>query len=293
VPKNRFRPSAGRSAGTEHQPAPRWSYPPPPCRRRKRSPRRRAAASSSCRSGSDEPRTRWPTRRLSDRPPPARGQACMGLFVSSGFSSPFSRGRIRAAGRSPAVPRDRARRWLAACRPISILQGCPASCRARRGIRPVERSAPRPLLPNGWAVATGAAPAPWVVGRVACPRAGRRPDPWADAAWGDVAPAARQRSAVPRGGSACPGESRGLGIPDLLLSIVTVTFPGRLFFGLLTVLCSEAGKAVLHPVACAPVRAARGRGQGTQTLAALGGVPPPAFAGAGFSEACVSQRLDA
>src|SRR5947209_13867507 len=44
------------------------------------------------------------------------------------------------------------------------------------------------------------------------------------------------------------------------------------------------------PVACNQVRGARGRGQGTEMLAELGGLPPPAFAGAGFSEACVSQR---
>ena len=35
-----------------------------------------------------------------------------------------------------------------------------------------------------------------------------------------------------------------------------------------------AGKAVLHPVACDQVPGARGRGQGTETLAELGGVPP-------------------
>src|SRR5580692_4078821 len=44
-------------------------------------------------------------------------------------------------------------------------------------------------------------------------------------------------------------------------------------------------KAVLRPVACDPVRGARGRGQGTETVAKLGGLPP--------SVACVSQRLDA
>ena len=37
---------------------------------------------------------------------------------------------------------------------------------------------------------------------------------------------------------------------------------------------SGAGKAVLHPVACDPVPGARGRGQGTETLAELGGLPP-------------------
>src|SRR6202043_406597 len=46
-----------------------------------------------------------------------------------------------------------------------------------------------------------------------------------------------------------------------------------------------AGKAVFRPVACDQVRGARGRGQGTETVAKLGGLPP--------SVACVSQRLDA
>src|SRR5207253_9033497 len=46
-----------------------------------------------------------------------------------------------------------------------------------------------------------------------------------------------------------------------------------------------AGKAVFRPVAWDQVRGARGRGQGTETLAKLGGLPP--------SVACVSQRLDA
>src|ERR1700730_10660871 len=44
-------------------------------------------------------------------------------------------------------------------------------------------------------------------------------------------------------------------------------------------------KAVLRPVAWDQVRGARGRGQGTETVAKLGGLPP--------SVACVSQRLDA
>jgi hypothetical protein len=35
-----------------------------------------------------------------------------------------------------------------------------------------------------------------------------------------------------------------------------------------------AGKAVLRPIACDQVPGARGRGQGTETLAQLGGVPP-------------------
>ena len=46
----------------------------------------------------------------------------------------------------------------------------------------------------------------------------------------------------------------------------------------------RSGKAVLRPVACDQVRGARGRGQGTETLAELGGLPP--------SVACVSQRLE-
>ena len=46
-----------------------------------------------------------------------------------------------------------------------------------------------------------------------------------------------------------------------------------------------AEKAVFRPVACDQVRGARGRGQGTETVAKLGGLPP--------SAACVSQRLDA
>jgi hypothetical protein len=47
----------------------------------------------------------------------------------------------------------------------------------------------------------------------------------------------------------------------------------------------RSGKAVLRPVAYDQVRGARGRGQGTETVAKLGGLPP--------SVACVSQRLDA
>jgi hypothetical protein len=62
-------------------------------------------------------------------------------------------------------------------------------------------------------------------------------------------------------------------------------FPVKWLF---LVCCSSlfgAGKAVLRPVACDQVRGARGRGQGTETVAQLGGLPP--------SVACVSQRLDA
>jgi hypothetical protein len=59
----------------------------------------------------------------------------------------------------------------------------------------------------------------------------------------------------------------------------------RLFWGCADSFLFGAGKAVFRPVACDQVRGARGRGQGTETLAKLGGLPP--------SEACVSQRLDA
>ena len=47
----------------------------------------------------------------------------------------------------------------------------------------------------------------------------------------------------------------------------------------------RSGKAVLRPVACDQVRGARGRGQGTETLVELSGLP--------LRRACVSQRLDA
>ena len=36
----------------------------------------------------------------------------------------------------------------------------------------------------------------------------------------------------------------------------------------------RSGKAVLRRVACDRVRGARGRGQGTETVAKLGGLPP-------------------
>jgi hypothetical protein len=60
----------------------------------------------------------------------------------------------------------------------------------------------------------------------------------------------------------------------LFLSSSHFWFVGSSLFG--------AGKAVLRPVAYDQVRGARGRGQGTETLAELGGLPP--------SVACVSQR---
>jgi len=57
------------------------------------------------------------------------------------------------------------------------------------------------------------------------------------------------------------------------------------FFGLLPVLCSEREVAVLHPVAHDQVPERAQWGQGTETLAKLGALPP--------SGACVWQRLDA
>src|SRR5204862_5172824 len=62
-------------------------------------------------------------------------------------------------------------------------------------------------------------------------------------------------------------------------------FPVKWLFLVLASSLFGAGGAVLHPVACDQVRGARGRGQGTETLAQLGGLP--------LSVACVSQRLDA
>ena len=46
----------------------------------------------------------------------------------------------------------------------------------------------------------------------------------------------------------------------------------------------RSGNVVLRPVAYDQVRGAGGRGQGTETVAKLGGLPP--------SGACVSQRRD-
>jgi hypothetical protein len=59
----------------------------------------------------------------------------------------------------------------------------------------------------------------------------------------------------------------------------------RLLLGFSASSLFGAEKAVLRPVACGQVPGVRGRGQGTETLAKLGGLPP--------SVACVSQRLDA
>ncbi len=190
--------------------------------------------------------------------------------MSSGFSFSVNRGRSRAAGRSPAALRDRARRWPVACRPVSILRGCPASCRAKRGIRPAKRSAPLPRLPNAWAVVGGAAPVSWVAGRVACPRAGRRPDPWAGGAWRGVVPAVRQRSAVRRGDDVwecrSPIVNRDCHVSRMARAVDPVCCG---VFGFAASSLFGAGKAVLRPVACGQVPGARARGQGTETLAQL------------------------
>jgi hypothetical protein len=68
-----------------------------------------------------------------------------------------------------------------------------------------------------------------------------------------------------------------LGLAGQLICDCCLGFADSSLFG--------AEKAVLRPVACDQVPGARGRGQGTETLAQLGGLPP--------SVACVSQRLDA
>src|SRR5258705_13252570 len=62
-------------------------------------------------------------------------------------------------------------------------------------------------------------------------------------------------------------------------------FPVKWCFRFIASSLFGAGRAVLRPVACDQVPGARGRGQGTETLAKLGGLP--------LSDACVSQRLDA
>src|SRR5437868_435766 len=62
-------------------------------------------------------------------------------------------------------------------------------------------------------------------------------------------------------------------------------FPVKWSFSVCWRFFVRSWKAVLRPVACDQVRGARGRGQGTETVAQLGGLSP--------SVACVSQRLDA
>jgi hypothetical protein len=62
-------------------------------------------------------------------------------------------------------------------------------------------------------------------------------------------------------------------------------FPVKWLFLVFCRFFVRSWKAVLRPVACDQVRGARGRGQGTETVAKLGGLPP--------SDACVSQPLTA
>src|SRR6516164_4631448 len=51
-------------------------------------------------------------------------------------------------------------------------------------------------------------------------------------------------------------------------------FPVKWFFSVYHQFFVRSGKRVLRPVACDQVPGARGRGQGTETLAKLGGLPP-------------------
>ena len=51
-------------------------------------------------------------------------------------------------------------------------------------------------------------------------------------------------------------------------------FPVKWLFSVYCRFFVRSGKAVLHPVACDQVPGARGRGQGTETVAQLGGLPP-------------------
>src|SRR5262252_9632649 len=62
-------------------------------------------------------------------------------------------------------------------------------------------------------------------------------------------------------------------------------FPVKWCFSVYCQFFVRSGRRVLRPVACDQVPGARGRGQGTETLGKLGGVPP--------SGARVWQRLDA
>ena len=62
-------------------------------------------------------------------------------------------------------------------------------------------------------------------------------------------------------------------------------FPVKRLFWVVLKFFVRSEKAVFRPVACNQVPGARGRGQGTETLAELSGLP--------LSGACVSQRLDA
>src|SRR5215831_17926406 len=59
-------------------------------------------------------------------------------------------------------------------------------------------------------------------------------------------------------------------------------FLSRVVLGLSSLLCSERERAFFVPSPAIRVPGARGRGQGTETLAKLGGLPP--------SGACVWQR---
>src|SRR5271168_4782908 len=91
---------------------------------------------------------------------------------------------------------------------------------------------------------------------------------------------------TPRALTAAPtkanfGETRTLCLRERDSNLYGV-FPVKWLFSVYCQFFVRSGKAVLRPVACGQVRGARGRGQGTETLAQLGGLP--------LSDACVSQR---
>src|SRR5438874_722769 len=103
----------------------------------------------------------------------------------------------------------------------------------------------------------------------------------------------RTRSGADALGDGYPGGTDPIGV---LTSIPAARGSGSLLtcmglflssgcFGFCCQFFVRSGKAVLRPVACDQVPGARGRGQGAETLAELGGLP--------LSVACVSQRLDA
>ena len=77
----------------------------------------------------------------------------------------------------------------------------------------------------------------------------------------------RQRTASRRSAEATTGASVRSGLVwGFFCQAVVLGCAESFLFG--------AGKAVFRPVACTQVPGARGRGQGTETLAELGGLPP-------------------
>jgi hypothetical protein len=106
----------------------------------------------------------------------------------------------------------------------------------------------------------------------------------------DRAPPGGRRSGQPRtyaSATLSGGETEGSQTPRWRKpdSNLYGAFPVKSSFLVCWQFFVRSGKAVLRPVAYDQVRGARGRGQGTETVAKLGGLP--------LSVACVSQRLDA